>query len=815
MKLRIIENGEERIHELMEHETLLTIGRTKDCDIVLSENKSSRRHCQIRKTDDGYFIKDLDSSNGTIVNEEKVKDSKLNLGDKIMVGKTVIYFGEPVPVKITPIPSSFTKPKNILTDDRKADSLKMIPKNSVYGLLRNIAITVGVIFVGFILAVVVMQMDLTSPDDNESKSVNEPKKKTPVVEKEDEASDKITFEDRQRKLAFRAFDQILLSETSVFSMEKQIKDLLKRKERASYYSELYSKYETFLKNITDYLIEELERIAYTAIEYIKLGNFTEMLSIYDSYRNNYKTEPIYRFNEIKVELYEKIDYLTDSANEFFYNEIVSQANEQIDSQNWDAAKQVYIDAKSLFVGFDNIQILCNDMAEMIDNYLDVIKNGKYEKIPDEMVSRIKEKTQKPKGLDKKKEPIKPSEKKISEDDMLTTLRQKLIDSINRKNSNYMISKIIYLQPGDKSTKFIIKSADKFNIYDRKGNSLAWTQIASWLINELNWRIKKKDMQTLWGMTTYAYKEGLTKQAGEILAEIYRDDKELKSEIDKFMSKHLKRSIPEGGFIYHRVSGDRDRIITPEEMQVIENKKQIKKLMRQLKKDFKTLLRQSKEEKLQKANAETKETLTAMINLGADEEIPEIINIIRDTMTEMAKKARTGRGHITPALKQKLEAARAEALGRINDKVRYPDANHGARDANGEHGQPWVDEAVNKLGEIWEDPQFGRIDILLSKILSMFKEFIDIVDANSRYHNPEEDQKIMDEVSRQLEDDKILRDNASAGPSYCTPNEKAHVRIVNDYRIMLGRSPLRINSQLCTASRRHSEYMKASGKFAHS
>ena len=213
--------------------------------------------------------------------------------------------------------------------------------------------------------------------------------------------------------------------------------------------------------------------------------------------------------------------------------------------------------------------------------------------------------------------------------------------------------------------------------------------------------------------------------------------------------------------------------------------------------------------------EIKETLTKIINLGADEEIPEIIIIIRETMTEMAKKAKTGRGHITPALKQKLEVARSEALARINDKVRYPDANHGARDANGEHGQPWVDEAVGKLEEIWDDPQFGRIDVQLSKILSMFKEFINIVDASSRYHNPEEDQKIMDEVSRQIEDDKILRDNASAGPSYCTPNEKAHTRIVNDYRIMLGRTPLRINSQLCTAARRHSEYLKASGKFAHS
>ena len=814
MKLRIIENGEERIHDMMEHETLLTIGRAKDCDIVLSENKSSRRHCQIRKTEEGYFIKDLDSSNGTIVNKEKIKDLKITLGDKIIVGKTVIYFGEPVPVKITPIPTSFAKSKNILAD-KKAEQPKVNQNKSVYGLIRNVAITIGVIFVGFVLAIVVLESDLNIDENDDDKSATVTTKKSPAVDREKESPDKITFEERQRKLAIRAFDMILSAETSVLSKEKQIDELLKRSERARYYSELYTKYEDFLKNITDYLIEELERHAYTAIEYIKLGKFSEMLTIYNDFKAKYKTAPRYKYGAIKEELYEKIDYLTDSANEFFYNEIVSQANEQIDIQNWDAAKQVYNNAKSLFNGFDNLQILCKDMADMIDNYIDVIKNGKYEKIPDDMISRIKDKSRNPRKTDKKNEPIKPVDKKISEDDLLTTLRQKLLDSINRKNKNYMISKTIYTQPNDKSTKFIIKSADKINLYDRKGKSLAWSQIDSWLINELNWRIKKKDMQTLWAMATYAYKEELTKQAGEILAEIFHENKELKSEIDKFMAKHLKVSIPEKGFIYHRVYGDRDRIITPAEMQVILNKKEIKKLMRVLKKDFKSLIRQSKEKKLQKANDDIKETLTKMINLGADVEIPAIITIIRDTITEMAKKAKTGRGHITPALKQKLEAARSEALARINDKIRYPDANHGARDANGEHGQPWVDEAVNKLEEIWEDPQFGRIDVLLSKILSMFKEFIDIVNANSRYHNPDEDQRIMDVVSRQLEDDKILRDNASAGPSYCTANEKAHARIVNDYRIMLGRSPLRINSQLCTAARRHSEYLKASGKFAHS
>ena len=283
---------------------------------------------------------------------------------------------------------------------------------------------------------------------------------------------------------------------------------------------------------------------------------------------------------------------------------------------------------------------------------------------------------------------------------------------------------------------------------------------------------------------------------------------MKSEIDIFISKHLKREIPADGFIFYRVYGERPRIITPEEMQVIENKKIIKKMIRELGKDFKKLLRTSKDEKLQKLNGEIKEQLATIMKLGATDEVADIIDIIRDTMMDMAKKAKSGQGHITPAMRQKLESARSEALARINDKNRYPDENHGAS------GQGWVDEAVDKVKELWDDPAYGRIDVLLTEILNMFGEYINIIDSAGQYHNPEEDQRIMDELARQLEDDKIMRDNDSAGSEFCTGNEKRHIRIVNEYRIMLGVSPLRINSKLCNAARSHSEYLKSSGKFAH-
>lgn len=71
----------------------LTIGRDKNCDIHVDDKMVSRFHAEIQKIKDAYFIKDLDSTNGTYVNNEKVpngKYMKLYKEDTLKVGRTEI-----------------------------------------------------------------------------------------------------------------------------------------------------------------------------------------------------------------------------------------------------------------------------------------------------------------------------------------------------------------------------------------------------------------------------------------------------------------------------------------------------------------------------------------------------------------------------------------------------------------------------------------------------------------------------------------------------------------------------------------------------
>lgn len=62
-----------------------TIGRHSDCHICVNAEGVSRRHMQIDADATGLVIKDLDSSNGTYVNGERIKSRELQVGDEIRI----------------------------------------------------------------------------------------------------------------------------------------------------------------------------------------------------------------------------------------------------------------------------------------------------------------------------------------------------------------------------------------------------------------------------------------------------------------------------------------------------------------------------------------------------------------------------------------------------------------------------------------------------------------------------------------------------------------------------------------------------------
>ncbi|GAA5017448.1 antibiotic biosynthesis regulator FhaA [Terrabacter aeriphilus] len=76
--------------------SLTTLGRDESADIVIDDAGVSRRHSEIRVTTDGPHlvtsIRDLNSTNGTFVNSERVSSQRLQDGDRLTIGRTTATF---------------------------------------------------------------------------------------------------------------------------------------------------------------------------------------------------------------------------------------------------------------------------------------------------------------------------------------------------------------------------------------------------------------------------------------------------------------------------------------------------------------------------------------------------------------------------------------------------------------------------------------------------------------------------------------------------------------------------------------------------
>ena len=72
----------------------MTIGRSRECEIVVDDPNVSRQHAEVRKTIEGWLIVDLGSTNGVKVNGKRVKDEVLRPGDTITLGLIELSFDE-------------------------------------------------------------------------------------------------------------------------------------------------------------------------------------------------------------------------------------------------------------------------------------------------------------------------------------------------------------------------------------------------------------------------------------------------------------------------------------------------------------------------------------------------------------------------------------------------------------------------------------------------------------------------------------------------------------------------------------------------
>jgi putative nucleotidyltransferase with HDIG domain len=76
----------------------VTVGRGPDCTVQLGDPSVSDQHCVLGFTDGVIRVKDLDSANGTFVNERPVTDGTARAGDLLRLGAAVLEVRDPAGV---------------------------------------------------------------------------------------------------------------------------------------------------------------------------------------------------------------------------------------------------------------------------------------------------------------------------------------------------------------------------------------------------------------------------------------------------------------------------------------------------------------------------------------------------------------------------------------------------------------------------------------------------------------------------------------------------------------------------------------------
>ena len=84
----ILESADPPVTLRLPHAAIKTVGRTSRADFILEAPLVSRLHCRLTADDsDQLIVEDLESTNGTLVNGERISRAVLRTGDTLTVGR--------------------------------------------------------------------------------------------------------------------------------------------------------------------------------------------------------------------------------------------------------------------------------------------------------------------------------------------------------------------------------------------------------------------------------------------------------------------------------------------------------------------------------------------------------------------------------------------------------------------------------------------------------------------------------------------------------------------------------------------------------
>ncbi len=84
-------SGESKIYPLNDKKRLV-IGRSVEADLNLLDVLVSRKHCVIENREDGFFVRNVSTTNPLLLNDKQIAEKRLYTGDQIRIGSVTLAF---------------------------------------------------------------------------------------------------------------------------------------------------------------------------------------------------------------------------------------------------------------------------------------------------------------------------------------------------------------------------------------------------------------------------------------------------------------------------------------------------------------------------------------------------------------------------------------------------------------------------------------------------------------------------------------------------------------------------------------------------
>ena len=126
------------------------VGRDPECELCIDHPTISSLHCELALTNDGVYLRDCNSTNGTFVNGEPVMEAWLDPGQKLRLGDVELLVESTdanmaIPEFIRP--RQIAPPPVVLADGalscpRHADDARDLPMHALQGVMCNACVHV-------------------------------------------------------------------------------------------------------------------------------------------------------------------------------------------------------------------------------------------------------------------------------------------------------------------------------------------------------------------------------------------------------------------------------------------------------------------------------------------------------------------------------------------------------------------------------------------------------------------------------------------------------------------------------------------------